>query len=350
MADSIKRRDFIKTASIIGATFAIINPVSAKTFLHDDDDEIKNNYFTVSFNKKKGTINIFRNSGIPLLIGGTVCVNSNAGKHSIASGIYEHTIHSTTFNDQIGNGKRLLIFSKDHEHKLDFEIHVSLYDQLEAITIEAICKNVSKKDILIKSIEPIRVLKNEGGMLSMPGVSKCITNGAMYYNAGTLHEFGTDYKIENDIKGVKLSNDSISSSNETINSWWNAGLFSGYDKEGFVIGYLENKSGLGQLLISKTSQNEISFLAESVYDPQTILQPDKTITSDRFMINIAANPYSALENYAQAVGVLQHARTTSIINGWCSWFYTLSQVSENEVVLNTKFASENLKQFGLEYI
>ena len=349
MADSIKRRDFIKTASVIGATIAMANPVSAKTFLPGDDNEIKNDYFTVSF-KKKGAINIFRSSGIPLLMNGTVCANSDIGKHSIASGSYEHKIHSATFSDQLGHGKKLLIFSKDVKNKLDFEIHVSLYDHLEAITIEAICENVSKNDLIIKSIEPVRVLKKEDGMLSMPGVSKCITNGAMYYNAGTLHEFGSEYKIEPDIKGVKLSNDSIASPNETINSWWNAGLFSGYDKEGLVLGYLENKSGLGQLLISKTASNEISFLAESVFDPPTVLQPGKTISSDRFMINIAREPYSALENYARTAGTLQHARTDSIINGWCSWFYTLSQVSEDEVMLNTKFASEHLKQFGLEYI
>ena len=349
MADSIKRRDFIKTASVIGATIAMANPVSAKTFLPGDDNEIKNDYFTVSF-KKKGAINIFRSSGIPLLMNGTVCANSDIGKHSIASGSYGHKIHSATFSDQLGHGKKLLIFSKDVKNKLDFEIHVSLYDHLEAITIEAICENVSKNDLIIKSIEPVRVLKKEDGMLSMPGVSKCITNGAMYYNAGTLHEFGSEYKIESDIKGVKLSNDSIASPNETINSWWNAGLFSGYDKEGLVLGYLENKSGLGQLLISKTASNEISFLAESVFDPPTVLQPGKTISSDRFMINIAREPYSALENYARTAGTLQHARTDSIINGWCSWFYTLSQVSEDEVMLNTKFASEHLKQFGLEYI
>ena len=349
MADSIKRRDFIKTASVIGASIVIVNPVSAKTFLPGDGNEIKNDYFTVSFNKQKATLNIFRSGGIPLLTGGNVCVNSNKGKHLITSDIY-HKIHSNAFSDELGHGKRLVIFFKDLENKLDFEIHVSLYDQLEAITIVAIIKNVSTHDIIINSVEPIRVVKNEDGMLRMPGVSKCITNGAMYYNAGTVHEFGTDYKIEPDIKGVQLSTRSISSPNETVNSWWNLGLFNGYEKEGLALGYLENKSALGQLLVSKTASNEISFLAESVYDPGTILQPGKTISSDRFMINIAQSPYSALENYARAVGTMQHARTRSIINGWCSWFYTLSQVSEDEVLLNTKFASQHLKQYGLEYI
>lgn len=351
MSDSIKRRDFIKTTSVFGASIAIAHPASAKMFTTgNDEDEIRNNYFTIAFNKKNGTINIHRNNGNTLLTGGIICANTDDGKRSVASGKYKHNVKAATFSDQSGSGKQLIIFSKDSENKLDFEIHLFLYDNAEAFSIEAICKNVSRQNILIKSLEPIRVIKTEGGMLTMPGVSKCITNGAMYYNAGTIHEFGTDYKIENDINGVSLVNHSIASPNETVNSWWNAGLFSDYNKESFVLGYSENKSGLGQLLISKIAPNEISFLAESVYDPETILHPGKTISSDRFMINIADNPYSALENYAQATGALQKARTYSIINGWCSWFYTLSKVSEDEVVTNTEFAAKHLKQFGLEYI
>jgi hypothetical protein len=352
MPHSIKRRDFIKATSLAGASIAIVNPVSAKAFLPTDNGEIKNNYFTVSFDKKKGTINIYRSNGSSLIAGGTTCVNSKIGKRSITSDIYRHAFNSTTFKDEAGSGKRLIIFSKDREKKLDFEIQLSLYDHSEAITIESICKNVSGDDLVINSIEPLRVIKNEGGILNMPGVSKCITNGEMYYDTGAIHEFGNkDNAISSgDLKGVKLANGSISSESETIHSWWNAGLFSGYDKEGVALGYLENNLCLGNLLISKTAANEISFLAESVYAPELILQPGKTISSNRFIINIASSAYTALENYADAVGKINNARTHSIVNGWCSWFYTLAQVSEDEVMLNTEFASKHLKQFGLEYI
>jgi hypothetical protein len=149
---------------------------------------------------------------------------------------------------------------------------------------------------------------------------------------------------------VKLANGSISSQNETIHSWWNAGLFSGYDKEGLVIGYLENNLCLGNLLIAKTDPGEISFVAESVYAPQLILKPGKEISSNRLMIHGGANPYTTLEVYADEVGKVNNARIRSIVNGWCSWFYTLSKVSEDEVITNTEFAAKHLKQFGLEYI
>jgi hypothetical protein len=360
MYDSTKRRDFIKTASLFGASIAIANPVSASAFLPgNDNSELKNNFFTVSFDRKKGTISIYRANGTPLINSGTACVNLpagqtdlNTGKRSIASAAYKHTLESKSFRDQLGSGKRLIIFSKDRDKKLNIEIQLSLYDHLEAITIEAICKNVSGHDLVINSLEPIRVIKNEEGMLSVPDVSKCITNGEMYFDTGTIHEFGTNMNsiTSGDIKGVKLANGSISSQTETIHSWWNAGLFSGYDKEGVVLGYLENNLCLGNLLISKTDSGQISFLAESVYAPELILKPGETISSNRVMINIAGSPYTALENYARSVGTIQNALTGSIVNGWCSWFYTLSEVSEAEIILNTEFAAKHLKQFGLEYI
>ena len=352
MTDPLKRRDFIKTLSLAGASMALADSVSAEASpAGDQGNEIKNDHFTVSFDKKKGTINVYRKNGVAFLIGGTACVNADS-KRFISAGTYKYSVDSKSFNDQNGPGKRMIILCKDKSKKLDAEIRLSLYDQLTAVTIEVICKNVSAHDLVINSIETVRVIKNEGGMLNAPGISKCITNGEMYYDAGTIHEFGKkdDAISSGNLKGVKLFNGSISSQSETIHSWWNAGLFSGYDKEGLAIGYLENNLCLGNLLIAKTGPDEISFLAESVYAPQLILKPGNQIGSNRLMINADVNPYAALETYAGAVGKVNNARTPSIVNGWCSWFYTLSQVSEKEVMTNTEFAAKHLKQFGLEYI
>ncbi len=136
----------------------------------------------------------------------------------------------------------------------------------------------------------------------------------------------------------------------TVASWWNVGLFSGYDREGVVLGYLENTKALGLVLAAKTAEDEIAFLSESVYAPPITLRPGQSVDSNRFMLNVAANPYAALEEYADAVGTAQNARTRSIVNGWCSWFYTLAEVSEDEVLRNTEFAARTLRAFGLEYI
>jgi hypothetical protein len=81
MGDFLKRRDFIKNLSLAGASIAIANPVSPKGYLNGvDDNSIKNDHFTVSFDKKKGTINIYRNSGAPFLIDGKLCANNEQNK------------------------------------------------------------------------------------------------------------------------------------------------------------------------------------------------------------------------------------------------------------------------------
>ena len=353
MADSLNRRDFVKAVSLLGTSFAVENRVHAQALLSGNDgDEIKNDCFTISVDPQSGKFNIHRTDGAALITGGASCANSSIGKRSTASDSYRCTLKSTTFNDQLGPGKRILIYATDQDGKLDFEIRLSLYDRLQAVTIEAICKNVSDHDIVINSLEPVRVVNSEGGTLEAPGVSRCLTNGSMYYDTGVMHEFGTPYEQKSDtgIKGLIPTNTSLSPQHETVRSWWNAGLFSGYDKEGLALGYLENSLCLGHLLISKVASDQISFLAESLYAPPLVLRPGKAISSNRLMIALGETPYAALETYAAAVGKIHNARTRSIVNGWCSWFYTLANVTEDEVLLNAEFASKHLKPFGLEYI
>ena len=49
MAGSVKRRDFIKTASLLGTSIAVANPASAGSFLTGNTDRvIRNDYFSVS--------------------------------------------------------------------------------------------------------------------------------------------------------------------------------------------------------------------------------------------------------------------------------------------------------------
>src|SRR6478672_3523801 len=119
MADRLKRREFIKNVSLAGASVAITDVVAANP---NNVDEIKNEWFTVSFDRLKGTFSIYRNNGNALLTGGTVQINTGSIKLSQASGMYKHTATSTTFNDQIGSGKRLITFSKDKNKTADIEI------------------------------------------------------------------------------------------------------------------------------------------------------------------------------------------------------------------------------------
>jgi len=341
----------MRQASLVGASLLVPKSLSAGALASGGGDgELANRSFTVTVDASRGTLHISRRNGASLLTCRPAWAHTSIGTLSPSSGHYRSTVDVAPFSDRVGPGKRLRIVSKDLEHRLDLQVDLCLYDLLDAVTIEARCTNVSAQDIVIASLEPIRATKSEGGVLNVPGVTQCLTNGVMYYNAGAVHRFGTPYSARPDIANAIPSTRSLSSASETVNSWWNVGLFSGYAKEGISLGYLGNPSSLGQLLVSKTGPDQVSFLAESVYSPGVVLKPGASIGSDRIMLNIAADPYTALADYAAAAGAIHSARTTSIVNGWCSWFYTLQQVTEDEVLSNAAFAAEHLRPFGLEYI
>src|SRR5580765_7306048 len=98
MAGPVKRRDFIKAASLLGSSIAIADGAAAGSFLTGNaNNEIKNENFKVSFDKVKGKINIYRNNGIPFLTGATVCANTGIGKRSVESGNYQHSFNSVDF-------------------------------------------------------------------------------------------------------------------------------------------------------------------------------------------------------------------------------------------------------------
>jgi len=316
-------------------------------------NDLQNTYFTVRFNSKTGLFSIYGITGQPLISGALSAVNSQTGSRVTVASNYAFTLKTISVSNDIGTGRMLKILGRDKEKKLDVEIQIALYDYLNAVVIEAIYKNVSDDQIIVNSVEPIRVIKAETGSLFFPDVSECLTNGAMYYDAGTIHTFGKPYKKPEpygETKGGVIVNNSLSANDETVQSWWNVGLFSGYDQEGISLGYIENHSGLGRIQLLKTETDQLSLIAESVYDPGFVLKQGQTISSDRFMINVAENPYKSLEDYAAVLGKINHARTSSIVNGWCNWFYTLDHFSEDEIIHNAAFAARHLKQYGLEYI
>jgi alpha-galactosidase len=313
---------------------------------------IENDHFGASFDPRTGALAVRRAAGVPFLTGAAACANTDLGKLTTASPGREHSVDVSAFRDRLGSGRRLTVASRDPERRLDFELDVVVYESRPLVTIEARCTNVSARDVVVTSLEPLRAVAGEGGALRVPGVSACLTNGEMYFDAGRVHAFAAEppASLSPPIKGVRLANESIAPGARTIASWWNLALFSGYGREGVVLGYLENTRTLGVVVAARMGPDDIACVAESVFAPAIALPPGRSISSNRFVLSVAADPYTALEQYADAVGTAQNARTRSIVNGWCSWFYTLAEVSEDEVLKNAELAARQLRDFGLEYI
>lgn len=328
----INRRDFIRKIPATGLAVASIGE-TGNTFAGNiiESPQMQNDFFKIAFDSATMRLNVIRSNGTEFLTGSFIRISSDNRIIRTDNRSYRHTVETVRLSDQAGSGKQMKVRLRDSERKINAELCISLYDNLNAFIIEAGCTNVSSLPVNISQIDPVCALREENGSLFWPEISGLLTNGPMYYDAGEVKDFsspGADF----------------------VRSWWNIGLFRGYDNEGLAIGAVENLSSLGNITARRETGNGISLVAQSILAGGFVLQPGKSVRSNKFIFLIDSNPYSALESYAGYIGKAMKARTGSILNGWCSWFYTYEFVNEEEVIRNAEFASKVLKPYGLEYI
>lgn len=353
MSRIIDRRNFIKTVSFSTISIALSNPFEKPFAANRYKEVIENQFFKIEFNTDSGRFSIFRSDGSILLKNATLRANVANIKRSLDIPSFKHSAQYSDEIDNLFNGKRLVIFSRDLQKQLNFKTVFTLNSKNPEIIIEQICTNVSNQDIIIRSLEPVCAIKEINSSLYWLDAQKVITNGPMYYDAGIIQDFSDPF-FEADpygpTKGGKLSTDFLYPDPTRVRSWWNIGLFKGYDKESLVCGFVDNQNGLGQIVVSKNNDGSLSLFTESVFATGTILKAGDSISSNKFLITLGENPFTALEGYAELMGKLNQIKPNSIINGWCNWFFTYQYITEDEVIRNAEFASKHLKQYGFEYI
>ena len=327
----LSRRDFLKNAALAGAALPLEKRVSARTLAdHPRAPQIENEFFSVAFDAASGRFDFWRRGGAPFLSGAVARANTNQGGRNTGQSAYRHSVESKRIRDGLGEGTQLVVRSTDAEKQLNFELRFTLYQGLHAALVDVACQNVSASPILLESLEPVRAVNKEGGALHWAEASKILTNGQMYSDPGMVAD--------------------LNAGGKNLQSWWNIGLFRGYQQEGLVCGHIQNQAALGRVTARKEESGALSLTAESFFAGGFTLEPCREAVSNRFMMNISPDPYTALETYAGIMGGIQSARVNSIINGWCSWFYTYEHVTEEEVIRNAEFAARVLKPFGLEVI
>lgn len=335
----------LKVFLLISVSY-FVSPVLAQ----DQKGLISNDFFTLDFDKKKGILHIRRygkdflsftsaiNTDDTTLVAGPACT---FGKPAIK-----------LVKNKSGTGRQITISGRDYKNLMEVTLTIYLPDKIPSLVFEVSYKNTAKNDIVVKSIEPLRVLVNETGGMRHES-SQCLLNGAMYYDAGSIHKLTLPYEKGEpygETKGGVPVNRALASDKRTVQSWWNIGIFDGYDKEAIVMGYLRNISCMGRIQLLKEDSDKISFVVESVYNEGHILKRGQSLSSEKVMINIGASPYAALETYAYFTGTENQAINGSIVNGWCHWFYSLDDYDEKEILQNAEYAAKHLKPYGLEYI
>jgi len=311
---------------------------------------ISNNLVIATFDKNRGTLSAFMADGNRIFERGICVIHSSQKVYTGDSENYTYKVTTLRSNP---TGPEMFINGTDRNKIFNYIMHIRLPADESAIVMDVTCRNISDQKQSVMSIEPLRLLPSTGGALYFNDAGKCLTNGAMYYDAGTIHSFSERYiKPEpyGETKGGKMSINEMLEDPYTVQSWWNIALFNNDSTHAMSIGYLHNPNSLGRIAVNKTSNKQLSLIAESVFNAGFTLYPSANINSDKLAVIIGDNTYSALELYASLMLEQIKPPSPSIVNGWCNWFYTLDDFGEDEILQNANFAAIMLKPYGLEYI
>ena len=336
MTNFVGRREFLGTVASAWAGVSAPGSVSLGSAELGESvaAQIQNDYFRVVFDPSSGRLHAWRKDGRPFLSHAVARAYGPWGTRSAADREYTRTVKVAKVRDSLGEGTQLVARCTDSKRQLDFEIHVSIYPARDALVIETICLNSSdKQSLVLQSIEPLRAEFCDGGECHWESASKVLRNGYMYYDAGSVEDF-------NVLRG------------HSVQGAWNVALYRDEREEGLVIGFLENNVAEGSIIVAPHPIREHGFsvTAESQYNRDFILKTGARISSGRLIFNLAPDPFTALESYAQAVGDAHQVRLKPIINGWCSWFYTHDRATEAEQLRNAEFIAKHLKPYGMDWV
>lgn len=326
------RRTFLKTLPLASTVL----PLAAAEVIPRVRDDVpaaqtRNDFLAAAFDPARGVLEISRPGGRPLLTGAVARALGPADRWSTADARFRHAIDAVAVHDRLGTGTQLRVRSTDQERRLNAEWRVTLYDGQAAAFLECAWTNVSPVPITLLSVEPIATAASTVGALHWGAAERVLTNGPMYYDPGSVLDLGPAVTTPH-------------------RSWWNVGFFQGHQREGLVCGYVRNQSALGQVEVRRNPDGALGLVAQSILGPTFQLAPGATVQSEPFMIHIGPDPYSALEHYAETMGRLQAARVSSVINGWCDWFFAFEHITEDEMLRNAEFAARVLRPFGCQYI
>ncbi len=337
MKHPTSRRQFLKVTALAGAAV----PIGLRSAAHAADErplewQLENEFFRVAFEAASGEFHIARKDGTRLIRRARVCVRTPAGQRLSSEADYTRKVETRAGTEDLFGGKEIVAHCLDTRRQLELEVRLTLAERVQAVVVEVLCRNVSREPLIVQSVEPVHASADADGSCCWPGTTKILTNGQLYSDAGRVSDF---------LPGAETR------------SWWNAAFFADESREGLVAGYLENKSSRGRLLVKPVEPGTggalagtFSFVADSTYQGEYVLQPGASASSDRFTFLVAPNPFMALESYADLIGRLHRVHLNPPVNGWCSWFSFFGDITEDEVLRSAEFAAKHLKPFGFETV
>ncbi len=317
---------------------ALISLISSP-LLAAKDTVISNDKVIITFDISKGTWSCKTINGDKLIGNAAFLIITEDGKKYYSSSTkYNRSIKKKSESDKTGAVQKLEIEFKSDDSGIPGAIlSLSVYEGKSYFTIEVKAKNNSPGKISVREIQAIKLDEKKDARLYFQGLAnnvKCLIDG---YNPGNESRI-ISFNDEKDISGYTT-----------------AALYNLTTKESLIIGSLSNKKSISliamHLLDGKEqgySTFDFTFSSYFVYHP---LQPGESASTGPIIIDMPDNVLDGLEQYADMIAKVNDIKLDKKpLTGWCSWYYIYPDITEKEVLLNMNFLSENLKDYGLEYI
>lgn len=304
---------------------------------------IKQGSLTASFDGQTGRLNLSGEQGRLLWQATAAAVGPGNQLMSLAEGRYQRECEAGSCDEPLLAGPQLRAQGKDTQGKLDLEWRVTLLKDTPAAVFEIVVTNSSSEPLQLLRSEPLRLSLNEqagcffGATNNGSSVRKALTNGRMYYDPGKLFDFSTTGPGE-------------------IHSHFDIAFHCPDTRATMVAGFLENREAEGTFSAgwhpagAEEMLGAFNLTARAEYNDFYVLKPGASTSSGRLLVMFADDPYAGLETYARLSGLLHNVKLNSIINGWCSWFVTYGDVTQDEVIKHAEFIARELKPYGMEWV
>jgi Melibiase len=295
---------------------------------------LENRFFRVIADPGKGTFSVWRRNKQLLLNAHGAAVGK--ATFDLSDPLYKRSASTARVNNTIGAGQQLTL-AADSGKEAELELRLTLYDDLDALFVEIAVRNRSTSPLPISRLEPARAKMDELGAL-LWSADRVLTNGYIYYDPGEVQDF-------------------VFTSRRTLESFWNIALHDSGSRETLVIGSIENIRTDTKVAVMREpiavwdrSIHGLSLTVTSALNRTFELPPGESIASGKIMFHADTDPFHALEQYASTYAKASAVKLNPMVNGWCSWFYTHTQVTEDEVLKNAEFVARQLKPYGMTVV
>ena len=211
---------------------------------------IRNEYFAASFDPRTGTISVHRSDGTPFSRGGIVCANTDRQTVDRVTGPRAFRRH-VRVPRSAGSGRRMASCRGPAEAarlarrsrrcttsgRWSRSRHTAPTSRRATSSSRASSRSASSRAKGARSA--CRASRRASR------TARCTTK-----RAGSTLSPPIRRRAASARQGRAARERIDRAAHPTVASWWNIGLFSGYDREAVVLGYLENTRALGLVLAS----------------------------------------------------------------------------------------------------